>query len=119
MMLIVNGIYQYERRYATLNKNICHFWDHQRASFPEKIPKQGNLGCPRSGQPKTGKRRNHGYKIVFSWGKGDLKYSQNRKNGIFDRKWLENCIFMIFWPIFACHFYQHDGSWSRLPRMKA
>ena len=39
MMLIVNGIYQYERRYATLNKNICHFWDHHRARFPEKNSK--------------------------------------------------------------------------------
>ena len=72
------------------------------------------VGCPRSGQPKTGKRRNHGHKIV-SWGKGDLKYSQNRKNGIFDRKWLKNCIFMIFWPIFPGHFYQHDASRLRLP----
>ena len=35
MMLISNGICQYERKYATLNKNICHFWDRNRACFPE------------------------------------------------------------------------------------
>ena len=32
---IQNGICQYERRYATLNKNICHFWDRHRARLPE------------------------------------------------------------------------------------
>ena len=41
MMLISNGICNYERRYATLNKNICHFWDHHRAQFPEKNSKAG------------------------------------------------------------------------------
>ena len=37
MMLISNGIWQYVWKYAVLNKNICHFWDHHRPSFPENI----------------------------------------------------------------------------------
>ena len=41
MMLISNGICQYEGIFAALNKNICHFgstnWGHHRASFPQKI----------------------------------------------------------------------------------
>ena len=36
MILISNGICQYEGKYAVLNKNICHFLDHHRAWFSEK-----------------------------------------------------------------------------------
>ena len=43
MMLILNSICQYERRYAILNKNICHFWDRHRALFPEKNPIHRNV----------------------------------------------------------------------------
>ena len=39
MMLIWNDICQYEGRYATLNKNICHFWDRRRTRFSGKNPK--------------------------------------------------------------------------------
>ena len=41
LMLISNGICQYAGRYAVLNKKICHFWDRNRASFPEKIQSTG------------------------------------------------------------------------------
>ena len=36
MMLISNGICQYERKYS-LTKIYAIFWNHHRASFPEKI----------------------------------------------------------------------------------
>ena len=39
MVQISNSICQFERKYAVLKKNICHFWDHGRACFPEKISK--------------------------------------------------------------------------------
>ena len=37
MMLISNGICQYERKYAALNENISISWERNRACFPEKI----------------------------------------------------------------------------------
>ena len=30
-------------KYAVLNKNICHFWDRDRACFPEKNPEHRNI----------------------------------------------------------------------------
>ena len=33
MILISNDICQYDGKYAMLNKNLCHFWDHHRARF--------------------------------------------------------------------------------------
>ena len=43
MMLISNGICQYEGRYAALNKNICHFLGLSPSVFSEKNPKHGNI----------------------------------------------------------------------------
>ena len=38
-----NGICQNEGKYAALNKNICQFWDHHRASSPEKTKAQRHI----------------------------------------------------------------------------
>ena len=39
MMLILNGICQYDRKYAVLNKNICHFLEPSPSAFSGKNSK--------------------------------------------------------------------------------
>ena len=43
--LILKEIFQYVRKYAVLNKNICHFWDHHGALFPKKFKAQKHVCC--------------------------------------------------------------------------
>ena len=39
--VILNGIYQYVRKYAVLNKNICHFLGPSPSAFRKKIQNMG------------------------------------------------------------------------------
>ena len=43
MVQISNGICQYERKYAVLNKNICHFLGPWPSVYLEKNPKHRNI----------------------------------------------------------------------------
>ena len=76
------------------------------------ILKKIELGCPRSGQPKT---RNPMEKHSFNQEKNDLKHFPNFEKSNFDQKWPKTGIFRIFWRFFGCHNLKIGARRLRLP----